>query len=139
MRFYKVNLMKKKLILLMLLVFVTVPKTDYSLNQSEKYILTSNNIIEDGWYQATVKYYNYNTGTNSTYTLNVKVEDDEVIEIDFGNGGSVHTGYNNEGYIYSGGDLSFTKDYNDNITEAYTTVTITTSNGNMFNLDVSIE
>jgi len=85
--------------------------------------------IEDGWYRATIKYTNYSTGTNSTYSLNVKVEYGKVSRIDFGNGGSVHSGYNNEGYIYSGGYLSFEKDYNGNIIAATTTVTISDANG----------
>ena len=85
--------------------------------------------IKDGSYKATVQYSNYSTGTNSNYTLIVDVQDDKVISIDFGNDGSVHAGYNNEGYIYSGGYLSFETDYDGNITTASTTVTISDSNG----------
>ena len=87
------------------------------------------NGIEDGWYKATVQYTNYSTGTNSNYTLKVYVQYDTVIKIDFGNGGSVHTGYNNEGYIYGGGTLSFETGYDGNITAATTTVTISDNNG----------
>lgn len=85
--------------------------------------------IKDGWYSATVEYTNYNTGTHATYTLNVKVEYNSVVKIDFGNGGSVHTGYNNEGYVYSGGDLYFKKDYYGNINAATATVSISDTNG----------
>ena len=41
----------------------------------------------DGEYCAEVEYYNPNTGTQSTYTLNIYVEDDELIEIYWPNGG----------------------------------------------------
>jgi hypothetical protein len=61
--------------------------------------------LENGVYSATVKYYNSSTGTHSTYTLDVEVESNRVVAIDFGNGASVHTGFNNSGYNYSGGDL----------------------------------
>lgn len=80
--------------------------------------------ISDGWYEATVKYSNSNTYTRSTYTLNVQVEADRVVKIDFGNGGSVHSGYNNSGYYYSGGYLDFQYDYNRNIVGATTRVTV---------------
>jgi hypothetical protein len=72
--------------------------------------------IEDGWYAAIVK-----TGINAKYRLNVKVQYNSVVAIDFGNGGSVHTGFNNEGYVYSGGYLSV---YGDNAT-----ATVTVSDG----------
>jgi hypothetical protein len=96
--------------------------------------------IDNGWYTATVKYMNYKTYTNSTYTLNVKVEYNSVVTIDFGNGGSIHTGYNNEGYIYSGGTLSFNRDYSSNtITSASTRVTMYEEGGNIRTFDIKIE
>ncbi len=81
--------------------------------------------IENGWYEATVSYFNPKTFTKSNYRLNVKVEYNRVTAIDFGNGGSVHAGYNNSGYSYSGGTLSFRRDYSGNIVSASTRVTIT--------------
>lgn len=92
------------------------------------YKVETTNVLKAGWYNATV-YYKSSTGQKSTYTLNVQVSNDAVIAINFGNGGSVHTGYNNEGYSYSGGSLSFSQDYNGNITGASTTVQIRYSNG----------
>lgn len=67
--------------------------------------------IEDGWYKATVKYYDYNTGSKATYTLNVKVESDRVTIISFGNDGYLHSGSNDNNYIYKGGYLEY--GYND--------------------------
>jgi len=85
--------------------------------------------IGDGWYRANVRYTNYSTGTNATYSLKVYVEYGRVTKIDFGNGGSVHSGYNNEGYFYSGGNLNYDTDYNGNIVAATATVTISDDNG----------
>ena len=94
--------------------------------------------IKDGWYEATVKYSNYSTGTNATYTLKVKAEYGSVSAIDFGNGGSIHSGYNNEGYLYSGGYLSFEKDYEGNIIAATATVSTSDSDG-LRNYSIRIE
>lgn len=85
--------------------------------------------LENGWYSAKVQYSIYSTVTNATYTLNVKVEYDKISNIDFGNGGSVHSGFNNEGYIYSGGYLTFEKDFSGNIKAAIATVTVSENNG----------
>lgn len=105
-----------------------------SLNSNaKKNINTYNQInvstLENGWYASTVQYTNYSTGTNAKYTLSVNVQNDAVTSIDFGNGGSVHTGYNNEGYIYSGGYLTFEKDYQGNILAANASVTVSDANG----------
>ncbi|MGB3008650.1 MAG: hypothetical protein WBC06_19195 [Chitinophagaceae bacterium] len=42
---------------------------------------------EDGTYSANVEYYNPEADYSATYTLKVKVEDNEVVEIDFPKGG----------------------------------------------------
>lgn len=81
--------------------------------------------IENGWYAATLNYTNYTTYTSSTYTLNVYVNADRVTVITFGNGGTVHIGTNNEGYIYTGGYLDFVEDDTGDLTEASTTVSVT--------------
>ncbi len=47
----------------------------------------SNFKFEDGTYSATVDYYNPETDYIQTYTLDVEVENFEVIQIDFPNGG----------------------------------------------------
>ena len=41
--------------------------------------------LEDGTYTATVDYYNPNTGYSNTYTLDVEVENNQVVQIDFPN------------------------------------------------------
>lgn len=55
---------------------------EYSDNDSE-----DSEDIEDGTHTATVDYYNPKTGYSKTYTLDVDVEDGQVSEIDFPNGG----------------------------------------------------
>lgn len=45
--------------------------------------------IDDGEHEAKVEYYNSNTGTYSTYTLPVDVEDGKVTSIHFTNGGEL--------------------------------------------------
>jgi hypothetical protein len=68
----------------------------------------------------------------------VKVEYDRVTAIDFGNGGSVHSGFNNSGYTYSGGSLSMKRDYQGNLVGATKRVSVSDSNGTRTS-DISIE
>lgn len=103
---------------------VPVVSTKITRNYSAK--------LTDGWYSAIVKYENYSTGTFATYTLDVKVEYNRVVKIDFGNGGSIHSGYNDDGYIYSGGDLYFEKDFEGNINAATATVTTSDNSGSKY-------
>lgn len=100
--------------------------------EREEQLLGLNNKIQDGWYEATVEYSNYSTGTRSKYTLDVEVKDDRVVTISFGNGKSVHTGYNSSGYIYSGGSLDFEYNLNNQATSATTKVTITTGSSTYY-------
>ena len=100
--------------------------TSISNNSANKFGYFS---LEDGWYNSTVKYSNYNTGTFANYRLKVKVEYERVTTISFGNGGSVHTGYNNEGYIYSGGYLEAERDYDGRVVAYTTKITVSDTNG----------
>lgn len=124
--------MKKRILILGVLLITT----SYQINANNFYEINYNSIknivldgIKDGWYSSTVKYSNYSTGTFATYTLDVKVESNRIVRIDFGNGGSVHSGYNEYGYIYSGGYLYFEKDYKGNTIAATASVSISDSNG----------
>lgn len=55
--------------------------------------------IEDGTHSASVDYYNPKTGYRNTYSLAVEVEDGQVTEIDFPNGGYI------DGSRMSGGEV----------------------------------
>lgn len=55
--------------------------------ENNEYSSNSGCKFDDGTYSATVDYYNPETGYSQTYTLDVEVEDCEVVRIDFPNGG----------------------------------------------------
>lgn len=95
------------------------------------------NQIKNGKYEATI-YYSSTTGEKSTYQLTVTVSNDNVTAIHFGNNGSVHTGYNNEGYTYYGGALQFSRDYEGNITGASTVIKVRYPNGTVQQFQVEI-
>jgi hypothetical protein len=94
--------------------FDAVPNPYHPANQ---------NAIQDGWYEAIV-HYSSHTGQESTYKLNVKVENLVVVVIDFGNGGYVHRGPNNSAYHYRGGGLYFERNQYGEVVAASTTVDI---------------
>jgi len=60
---------------------------DENKEDDSEYSSSSGCKFEDGTYSATVDYYNPETGYSQTYTLDVEVEDCEVVQIDFPNGG----------------------------------------------------
>ncbi|MBP2616962.1 hypothetical protein [Chryseobacterium jejuense] len=71
----------------------------------------------NGTYCAEIDYYYYNTGTSSTYTLTVEVENDELVKINWPNGGWLDDSHFTPQDI-SSGSCSFTSDagYDYNIT-----------------------
>jgi hypothetical protein len=95
-----------------------LPQKVYSTSVNTKHVYG----IKDGWYSATVLY--HSGAAYASYTLKVYVQNDSVTIIDFGKGGTVHTGHNNEGYYYRGGSLYFEPDRNGNIIAATSTVAI---------------
>ena len=88
--------------------------------------LDSGDGYSDGKYCAEVGYYNPDTGTESTYTLTVQVQDNEVVGINFPGGGYLD-GEITDGSLNSSGEASFTLD---NGTEY--TVEITGDTGDCF-------
>lgn len=116
--------MKKLIIVIAILIGFTV-KSHCSEVVASHFTYHQQQAISDGWYKAKVEYYNDKTQYKNTYTLKVKVSYGSVTVIDFGNGGSVHSGYNNEGYYYSGGSLTIHRDYSGNVTYVDGTVTVT--------------
>ncbi len=93
--------------------------------------------LDDGRYEATV-YYSSSTGQRSTYSLAVLVSNDCVVGINFGNGGSVHSGRNSEGYTYSGGALRVKTNSSGEPISASTTVTVTYSNGTIQRFQIEL-
>jgi hypothetical protein len=66
--------------------------------------------FEDGTYCADVTYYNPNTGTENTYTLEVEIEFNQVIQINWNNGGWMDTDHFSPVDLDSDGTCSFSND-----------------------------
>ncbi len=64
----------------------------------------------DGSYCAEVQYENPNTGTQSTYTLTIEVESNEVVKVDFPNGGWMDRDHFSGADLDEDGRASFTSD-----------------------------
>ncbi|WP_346068445.1 hypothetical protein [Sphingobacterium siyangense] len=90
-------------------------KSDHQILEDEK----DNDGYEykDGMYCASVEYYNPNTATSSTYTLNIEVESDNLVIIHWPNGGWLDESHFISEDI-SSGTCSFTSDkgYEYNVT-----------------------
>lgn len=65
---------------------------------------------EDGTYCADVTYHNPNTGTNSSYELEVEVQSNEVVSILWGNGGWMDEDHFSSESLDENGYCSFTSD-----------------------------
>lgn len=79
-------------ILILLLIFGLISCKNKSRNYNENFSYSSsynesNNGYSDGTYCAEIEYYYPKIGTRSTYTLEVEVEDNELIVIYWPNGG----------------------------------------------------
>lgn len=124
--------MKRSIIFIALLGVIAAFSSQFAKAQDYPFVgwqPVQTSILEDGNYEAAVYSYNSSTGHKAKYSLAVTISKDKVIAIHFSNGGSVHIGYNNEGYIYSGGNLSFTQDYQGNIIGASAEVRVRYLNG----------
>lgn len=70
---------------------------------------------EDGEYCATIEYYNSSTGKSSSYTLEVEVENGELVQINWPNGGWLDSSHFSPPEVDTDGSCSFTtfdgKDY----------------------------
>lgn len=64
----------------------------------------------DDTYCAEVEYYNPKTGTRSSYTLTIEVESNEVVEINFPNGGWLDNDHFNGADLEEDGTTNFTSD-----------------------------
>ncbi len=71
-------------------------------------------VLDDGIYKVSVECQSH-TGHKATYTLYVKVQQDNVTYIYFDNGGYIHSGYNNSGYTWRGGGIQWNVDWSGNI------------------------
>lgn len=103
----------KILFIVMLLSFFACKKTDSSSNNEEEnssYYQDETVAYPDGTYCAEIDYYNPDTGTRSTYTLNVEVENNELTVIHWPNGGWLDDSHFSPEELDSSGSCSFTSD-----------------------------
>lgn len=107
---------KLKLLLLVLVVISFASCKNNSDNYDETNEITTytdedgNEVYPDGTYCADIDYYNPDTGTRSTYTLNVEVESNEVTVIHWPNGGWLDDSHFSPEALDNSGNCSFTSD-----------------------------
>ena len=85
-------------------------------------------ILDDGVYELTVHCESH-TGLNKNYLLDVRIKNDQVTQIYFSNGGSVHNGYNNSGYTWRGGGIEWRTDWYGNVTGGKAIIQVDYGNG----------
>jgi hypothetical protein len=108
--------MRKLKVLLLLLAVISLfscKKTESSYDEEQTISYSDNEPTEaypDGTYCAEVDYYNPNTGTRSTYTLNVEVESNELTVIQWPNGGWLDSSHFSPEELDSDGTCSITSD-----------------------------
>ncbi|MFN3640350.1 MAG: hypothetical protein ACK4UK_05470 [Flavobacterium sp.] len=85
-------------------------KNNYDYETETNYYYSEEYGFNNGRYCARVTYYNPNTGTNSTYTLEVEVEDNEVTVIYWSNGGWLDEDHFTAETLDENGYCSFTSD-----------------------------
>jgi len=107
-------------VLSLVFLFISVIGCGNSTNNQSGIEGQTENGFEDGTYCADVEYYNSNTGTNSTYSLEVEIYSNQVIQINWGNGGWLDEDHFTAEELDSDGSCSFTSDqgydYNVSIT-----------------------
>lgn len=101
--------MKNKFFHIILLVIVSLTLTECSNKNKASAQSEEGQSYTDGTYCAEVEYYNPNTGTRSTYTLEVEIENDELTVIHWPNGGWLDDSHFTPTDI-SSGEASFTSD-----------------------------
>ena len=78
----------KNILLIFLVPFLlSCGNSNENLNDELEEYYSYDDGFESGDYCAEVDYYNPNTGTSSTYTLNVEVEDNVLVTVHWPNGG----------------------------------------------------
>jgi len=97
----------KSIFIGLMIVFIGCGGQSSSDNNSSYY--SEQDGYEDGTYCAEIDYYYSETGTNSTYTLEVEIENNELTKIYWPNGGWLDDSYFLPSDI-SNGEASFTSD-----------------------------
>jgi len=107
--------MRKLKLLLLAFAIITLQscknKSDDSTDAEETSVYSGDETNEnypDGTYCADIDYYNPDTGTHSTYSLNVEIESNEVTVIQWTNGGWLDSTHFSPEELDSDGSCSFT-------------------------------
>ena len=107
----------RKLYMLVFVLFVAFQSckkanSNYEYDETENFVSESESseAYPDGTYAADVEYYNPDTGTRNTYTLNVEVESNQVTLIHWPNGGWLDSSHFSPEELDSSGYCSFTSD-----------------------------
>lgn len=93
-------------------------------------------VLADGIYELVVNY-RAHTQNEKKYELDVRIHNDVITHIYFNNGGSIHHGKNNSGYIWRGGGIEWNVDIYGNITSGRAIVDVTYPGGGwqLFTID----
>jgi len=114
--------MKNTIIILLFTITLSCVPKNAEKEKENNFQTTENNPtnnecnFEDGFYEATVNYYNPKTSHTATYTLDVDVVDCQVVQINFPNGGHLDEDHitaadiDNEGYAIVEGEEGKTYD-----------------------------
>lgn len=94
--------------------------------------------LPDGQYFADVTFFRYPDNISAEYNLKLRVRDGIVRVIHLNNGGIVHDGINNEGYLYVGGQVTVKKNKRTGKLEYSAQVTIS-STGIISTYTINIE
>jgi hypothetical protein len=101
--------MIKHKILLILIAAISLTSCKKNSDSGDDYATeVESEYYPDGTYCADIEYYNPDTGTRSTYTLNVEVESNEVTVIQWPNGGWLDSSHFNSEELDSDGSCSIT-------------------------------
>lgn len=85
-------------------------------------------VLDDGIYELIVDCKS-STGHEARYILDVRIKNDNVTAIYFDNGGSLHNGWNNSDYSWSGGGIMWDTDYYGNIISGHAIIQISYQRG----------
>lgn len=111
------------IVFVFLFAFTSCTNSSYNSSDETETSTDSEEEYSDGTWCADVEYYNPNTGTRNTYSLDVEVENGELTQINWRNGGWLDESHFTPEDITSG-ECSFLSD------KGYTyTVTLTTKGG----------
>ena len=124
----------RKLYIVLLVVFIALQSckkadSSYDSNETQSFVSEpeSTEAYPDGTYAADIEYYNPKTGTRSSYTLNVEVENNKVTVIQWSNGGWLDSSHFSPEELDSDGNCSFRSyegnEYDIKITGAESTYT----------------